>query len=191
MSIDDKTKLNNIEARANNYVHPAEHDPSIITQNYLNRFVSDSQILMWDSKENVLTFTTGLTRDNNNVINDLLVGVNGGQQIVGGRGSSDNLTLISTSSAIKGFIVCEDDLKAKSLISGKIDEMIVDGGVVVDGLLVKDGCAKFRDPGIDSPTEADAGKLRYYKNDSMSCCDMVMQIDETTFKWVNLFTNNW
>jgi hypothetical protein len=191
MSIDDKTKLNGIELRANNYTHPVSHAPSIITQDSLNRFVSDSQISTWDSKEDVLSFSIGLTRSNNSVSNNLLVGVNGGQTIIGGSNSSDSLTLRSTSSVMRGFIVCEDDLKAKSLISGKVDEIVVDGGVVVDGLLVKDGTVKIGDPHIESPLEDDVGKLRYYKNGQTSYCDMVMQVDETTFKWVNLFTNNW
>ena len=46
----DHDKLNGIEAGANKYVHPATHPPSIIAQDSSNRFVSDAQIMTWNSK---------------------------------------------------------------------------------------------------------------------------------------------
>lgn len=49
MSGADKAKLNGIASGANNYVHPANHPPSIITQDANNRFVTDAQIAQWNS----------------------------------------------------------------------------------------------------------------------------------------------
>lgn len=40
----------------NQYVHPAAHSPSIITQDASNRFVSDSQINTWNSKMDRLSY---------------------------------------------------------------------------------------------------------------------------------------
>lgn len=50
MSSEDKEKLNNIELFANFYTHPKTHDPSIIEQDFENRFVSSEQIKNWDNK---------------------------------------------------------------------------------------------------------------------------------------------
>ena len=49
MSSADKTKLDGIAAGANNYVHPANHEATIITQDATHRFVSDTQIAKWDA----------------------------------------------------------------------------------------------------------------------------------------------
>ena len=59
MSKEDKAKLDVIEAKANNYVHPEKHDPSIIIQDETNRFVTDIQIQKWDNKAENKTATTG------------------------------------------------------------------------------------------------------------------------------------
>lgn len=40
-----------------NYVHPVNHPPSIITQDSLNRFVSDAEKATWNGKQNALGFT--------------------------------------------------------------------------------------------------------------------------------------
>jgi len=42
---------------ANNYSHPANHPPSIITEDSSNRFVTDAQISSWDGKQAALGFT--------------------------------------------------------------------------------------------------------------------------------------
>ena len=49
------SKLNGIENSANNYTHPANHSPSIITQDANNRFVSDTEKGTWNNKQNALT----------------------------------------------------------------------------------------------------------------------------------------
>ena len=45
----DKVKLNGVATGANNYVHPANHPASIITQNASNRFVSDIEKTKWNN----------------------------------------------------------------------------------------------------------------------------------------------
>ena len=46
----EKTKLSGIAVGANNYEHPANHPPSIITQDLNNRFVTDSEKSTWNNK---------------------------------------------------------------------------------------------------------------------------------------------
>ncbi|MER1957937.1 MAG: hypothetical protein ABS942_11180, partial [Solibacillus sp.] len=47
----EKTKLAGIATSANNYVHPATHPASIITQDASNRFVTDAEKSAWNAKE--------------------------------------------------------------------------------------------------------------------------------------------
>jgi len=49
-SIPDKIKLDGIAADANNYAHPLNHPPSIITQDSSNRFVTDAEKATWNAK---------------------------------------------------------------------------------------------------------------------------------------------
>ncbi|WP_020620254.1 hypothetical protein [Paenibacillus daejeonensis] len=53
MSAVDKTKLDGVASGANNYTHPVNHPPSIITQDAGNRFVSDVEKANWNSKETI------------------------------------------------------------------------------------------------------------------------------------------
>jgi len=46
----ERNKLNNIDENANNYSHPVSHEPSIISQDSDNRFVTDAQISNWNNK---------------------------------------------------------------------------------------------------------------------------------------------
>ena len=50
-------------ADANNYVHPANHPPSIITQDASNRFVTDAEKSAWNGKQDALGFTPVDTTD--------------------------------------------------------------------------------------------------------------------------------
>ena len=62
MSAADKTKLDGVASGANNYTHPANHPPGIITQDASNRFVTDTEKATWDAKGDVtLTGTQTLT----------------------------------------------------------------------------------------------------------------------------------
>ena len=63
----DRTKLDGIAANANNYAHPTNHPPSIITQDASNRFVTDAEKASWNGKQSagsyaVLADITGNTR---------------------------------------------------------------------------------------------------------------------------------
>lgn len=49
----EKDKLAGVESGANNYTHPLNHPPSIITQDASNRFVTDMEKAEWNSKETV------------------------------------------------------------------------------------------------------------------------------------------
>ncbi|MED1863204.1 hypothetical protein P4V41_07030 [Fictibacillus nanhaiensis] len=54
----EKDKLAGIEAQANKYVHPANHSPSIITQDANNRFVTDTEKATWNGKADTSSVTT-------------------------------------------------------------------------------------------------------------------------------------
>lgn len=56
-------------------------------------------------KQSTLTFSTGLTNTSGTITNNLSVGVSGGQSVVGGTASGNNLTLSTTSNATKGKII--------------------------------------------------------------------------------------
>ena len=68
----DEAKLDGIATGANNYTHPSEHAPSIITQDSSNRFVTDTEKSTWNGKlstngggSNLTeTFTQAATRTN-------------------------------------------------------------------------------------------------------------------------------
>ena len=47
---EEKTKLANIAANANNYTHPSTHAATMITQDSTHRFVSDAEKSTWDAK---------------------------------------------------------------------------------------------------------------------------------------------
>lgn len=59
----------------------------------------------WNAKESALTFSTGLTRSTNTITNNLSTGVSGGQSVIGGTASGNNLTFSSTSNATKGKLL--------------------------------------------------------------------------------------
>lgn len=46
----DKAKLDSIANNANNYIHPASHPASIITQDATHRFASDNEKNIWNAK---------------------------------------------------------------------------------------------------------------------------------------------
>ena len=53
----EKNKLSGIAENANNYTHPANHQPSIITQDTDNRFVTDAEKSTWNAKQSALGYT--------------------------------------------------------------------------------------------------------------------------------------
>ncbi|MCR8658970.1 pyocin knob domain-containing protein [Paenibacillus endoradicis] len=60
MAAVDKSKLDGIAAGANNYVHPANHPASIITQDASNRFVTDAEKAAWNAKASTGVVTTSV-----------------------------------------------------------------------------------------------------------------------------------
>ena len=60
MSSADKTKLDGVAANANNYVHPASHPASMITEDTTRRFVSDTEKSAWNVKASTATATTSV-----------------------------------------------------------------------------------------------------------------------------------
>ncbi|MEI9944971.1 MAG: hypothetical protein WDN26_12240 [Chitinophagaceae bacterium] len=76
------------------------------TASSVNRgLLSNTDWSTFNGKESALTFSTGLTRSTNTITNNLSVGVAGGQSVIGGNASGNNLTLSTTSNATKGKIV--------------------------------------------------------------------------------------
>lgn len=62
----------------------------------VNGYLSSTDWTTFNGKESALTFSTGLTRTSNTITNNLLVGVSGGQTIVGGTGVGDTITYKAT-----------------------------------------------------------------------------------------------
>ena len=58
MSKEDKTKLDGVEANANNYSHPSSHPASMITEDTTHKFVSDSEKATWNAKASTAVVTT-------------------------------------------------------------------------------------------------------------------------------------
>jgi len=82
------TKLDGIEVGANNYTHPANHPPAIITQDASNRFVTDTEKATWNGKEDggavtahLSAFTHGDIAHTNRTALDAITGVNTGDQV--------------------------------------------------------------------------------------------------------------
>jgi hypothetical protein len=83
------TKLDGIEVGANNYTHPANHPPAIITQDASNRFVTDTEKATWNGKEDggavtahLSAFTHGDIAHTNRTALDAITGVNTGDETV-------------------------------------------------------------------------------------------------------------
>ncbi|BCJ92599.1 hypothetical protein acsn021_01680 [Anaerocolumna cellulosilytica] len=53
----EKSKLAGVAVNANNYVHPANHSPTVIAQDANNRFVTDAEKAAWNGKQNALGYT--------------------------------------------------------------------------------------------------------------------------------------
>ena len=79
---------------------------NVPTASALNRgALSSTDWSTFNSKESALTFSTGLTRATNTITSNLSTGISGGQSVIGGTASGNNLTLSSTSNATKGKIL--------------------------------------------------------------------------------------
>jgi hypothetical protein len=70
----------------------------------VNGYLTSADWTTFNNKQASLTFSSGLTNTANTVANDLITGKAGGQTIIGGTASSEDLILTSTSNATKGTI---------------------------------------------------------------------------------------
>jgi hypothetical protein len=96
----DKTKLDGVEAGANNYTHPASHAPSIIIQDVSNRFVTDVEKAAWDAKQPAGTYATGGgsatgTNTGDNAVNTLYSGLVTNATHTGDATGSGALTVVA------------------------------------------------------------------------------------------------
>lgn len=84
---EEKTKLAGVEDGANNYIHPASHNASIINQDSTRRFVSDTEKATWNAAEqtanqnvvkigNLTTLTTTEKTSTVNAINEIHTKIN-------------------------------------------------------------------------------------------------------------------
>jgi hypothetical protein len=92
---------------ANDYYHLTNSQHTIATQaasTTLSGYLTSTDWNTFNSKENALTFSTGLTRATNTITSDISTGKSGGQSIYGGTAAGDDLTIYSTSNATKGNI---------------------------------------------------------------------------------------
>lgn len=67
--------------------------------------LSSTDYSIFNSKQEALTFSTGLNNSSNIVTSTLSTGLSGGQSVIGGTTASNNLTLSSTSNSTKGKII--------------------------------------------------------------------------------------
>jgi hypothetical protein len=111
--------LLNVENGANNYSHPANHPPSIITQDLNNRFVTDSEKSTWNGKEDALGFTP------ENLANKNQSG--GYPGLISGKISSSQIPAI----AISEVFPVADITARDALVIGSGDGEIQEGDVAI------------------------------------------------------------
>ncbi len=96
---EEKTKLAGIETGANNYVHPASHPATMITEDTAHRFVSDTEKAAWNGKLDAGNIKAGANVSVSVSGSDVTISATGG-----GSGSSvgvvDNLESTSTTDAL-------------------------------------------------------------------------------------------
>lgn len=52
MSKEDKTKLDGVAPKANNYTHPSNHPATIITEDATHKFITEAERTSWNAKSN-------------------------------------------------------------------------------------------------------------------------------------------
>lgn len=121
---EEKSKLSEVEPKANNYVHPNTHAATIIVTDPNNRFVSDSEKSTWNAKETPfgaqekVDKALKIAKDYSDLkINDL----------IGGAGSAYD-TLKELELAIKGHEVEYGDLL--TVVGEKVGKTYVDSELV-------------------------------------------------------------
>ena len=101
MSAVDKTKLDGVESSANNYTHPTNHPPSIISQDASNRFVTDTEKATWNAKGN-----------------GTVTGVTGTAPIVSSGGAAPAISISAATTSAAGSMSAADKLKLDGVATG-------------------------------------------------------------------------
>lgn len=90
MSAADKTKLNGIASGANNYVHPAAHPATMITEDATHRFATDTEKAKWNAKARVITLywdaynnsDSAVSNPQKEIVKDIVRSVNAGENVI-------------------------------------------------------------------------------------------------------------
>jgi len=116
----DRTKLDGIAASANNYSHPANHPPAIITQDASNRFVTDTEKATWNAKQAALGFTpynatnpSGYTSNTGTV-----TGVTGTAPVVSSGGTAPAISMAAATASVNGYMTSTYAAKLNGIAAG-------------------------------------------------------------------------
>ena len=126
-----KSKLDNVADNANNYTHPANHPPSIITQDVNNRFVTDTEKSTWNGKEDAgvaIPKTTNITS-----IDD--TGVADGEIIVANltakKLETSNKTIVTTLGADDTTVPTSKAVKDALGTTGAVASVVISGNTEI------------------------------------------------------------
>ena len=121
-SSSDKTKLDGIATNANNYSHPVNHLPSVITQDASNRFVTDTEKSTWNAKANARISPTSVT------VNTTLALTHAGKRLLVNSGSAVTITIPLNSSV--AFTI-GDEIELVQYGAGVVTLAPYDAGVTI------------------------------------------------------------
>lgn len=134
MSSTDKSKLDGVEAGANNYIHPTTHAASIITEDADHRFVTDLEKSTWNGKQNALGFTPENASNKNQangyagldsegkILSNLIPSI----ALMDVFEAETELAMLSLSSANRGDICIRSDLSKTYILTGDDYSELVD-----------------------------------------------------------------
>ena len=139
MSSTDKTKLDGVATNANNYSHPANHPPSIISQDASNRFVTDTEKSTWNAKQAALVSGTDIKTINstsllgagNINLNDTYYTETEVNSLLSNR--------VATNTAITGATKTKITYDAKGLVTGGADLANTDMPASIDATKIANG----------------------------------------------------
>ena len=145
MSAADKSKLDGIEANANNYSHPASHNATIINTDSTHRFVTDAEKADWNAKLDAAggTVSGDLTVSGNLTINGTTTAIDTVNLEI-----EDNVMLLNknqqgtpSTSLKSGLEVERGDYDNAQLVFDENDDLwkiSLDGGVSLTALALID-----------------------------------------------------
>ena len=123
----EKNKLAGIAENANKYTHPANHSPSIITQDASNRFVTDTEKTTWNAKRDAITrskvkiIEEEFLTANANVVDDMIGAAvsSGTLAAVSGYANHPGIVSISDSTTSNGAYYIMTETNALLLAGGE------------------------------------------------------------------------